>query len=40
MSNTKEELISQIKEWMDLDKEIKLLNKEVKERRNKKKNIK
>lgn len=37
MTNTKEELVSQIKEWIDLDKEIKLLNKEVKERRNKKK---
>jgi len=39
MANTKEELVSTIKEWMQLDNEIKLLQKEMKERRARKKEL-
>lgn len=39
MTETKEALIDSIKEWLKLENEIKLLNGEVKERKQKKKNL-
>ena len=39
MADTKDELVGLIKEWVALENEIKLLNKEVKERRERKKKI-
>ena len=37
MAETKEQLVATIKEWISLENEIKLLQKEVKARRNRKK---
>ena len=39
MTTTKEELVSLIKEWVTLDNDIKTLQKEVKERKEKKKQL-
>jgi hypothetical protein len=36
---TKEELVTNIKEWIQIDNEIAMLQNEIKERRNKKKNL-
>ena len=36
---TKEELVEHIKEWIQIDNEIKMLQKEIKERRNRKKEL-
>ena len=36
MAETKEQLVATIKEWISLENEIKLLQKEVKARRNRK----
>lgn len=37
MSNTKEELVSHIKDWINCESEIKLLSKQLKEKRSRKK---
>lgn len=37
--SSKEELIDNIKEWIQIDNEIKMLQKEMKERRNRKKEL-
>lgn len=39
MSNTKDELIHNIKNWIELDNDVKLLSKQLKEVRNKKKSV-
>lgn len=39
MANTKEELVSAIKEWVTVEKEMKLLSKELKQRRQRKKEL-
>ena len=36
---TKEELVEHIREWIQIDNEIKMLQKEIKERRNRKKEL-
>lgn len=36
---TKEDLVNNIKDWMQIDKEIKILQKEIKDRREKKKKL-
>jgi len=37
--STKEELVYNIQEWLKIDKDVKMLQNEIKERRKKKKNI-
>ena len=36
---TKDQLVTHIKEWLSIDEEIKLLKKEIKTRQEKKKNL-